>query len=107
MYFNELYTGINERCGEKISKSVLSESLKGLVDELVITRNEDLFYSPLRVQYQLTDKRKELRIIYALIKKWGMKWAKNEKKSNEQCCVVHYLPEIEIKTDFILNLDIT
>ena len=69
MGFNEL-----KRAVRGISAKVLSENLseleaKGLVDRTVYSE------SPIRVEYSLTDKGRELDGIFLSMRVWGEKWA--------------------------------
>ena len=67
-------------------------------------------YIPIRTEYQLTNKGKELRSIYGIIKQWALNWFDEEKSSSTKklnCCVLEILPEIRSKADFVLDLDVT
>lgn len=69
MGFNEL-----KRSVRGISAKVLSENLselesRGLVNRVVYSE------SPIRVEYSLTDKGRELDGIFASMRVWGEKWA--------------------------------
>lgn len=102
MNFNELLTQITDGCGKKITPSVLSVTLKELQDHDLLTKKAHTEYIPVKTEYQLTDKGKELKIIYAIIKQWAMKWYDEEKNGSKiplKCCVIDVLPEIIPKTD--------
>ena len=101
MFFNDLKNGIIEKSNESISNSTLSLTLKELEENNIIYKKIDQFSHPPRSLYNLTDKGKELRIIFALIKQWGTKWSKLENRNNS-CCVVNYLSDIHLKLD-VLN----
>lgn len=99
MYFNELKNGINEKSSEKVSSSAMSQTLKILEDNKVIERIPDPFHPP-RVNYTLTQKGKELRLILAMLKQWTSKWDTSSEIS-VKCCVVEFLPEIKIKLEIL------
>ena len=101
MSFNELKNGISEKSNESITNSTLSQTLKDLEENNILTKEIEPYSHPPHSIYQLTDKGKELRIIFAMLKQWGGKWAEKE-KTQTSCCVVQYLPELELKLD-VLN----
>lgn len=57
----------------KVSAKVLSERLKQLEDEMIIKRN--VFpETPIRIEYELTDKGKSLEPILRALSDWSDKW---------------------------------
>lgn len=69
MGFNEL-----KRAVRGISAKVLSENLTELEHKGLLTRTV-YSESPIRVEYGLTDKGRELDGIFASMRVWGEKWA--------------------------------
>ena len=110
MNFNELLGQLADGCGKKITPSVLSQTLKELESNDLLMKKILTDYIPIRTEYQLTNKGKELRSIYGIIKQWALKWFDEEKLSSTKklnCCVLEILPEIQSKVDFVLDLDVT
>lgn len=66
--FNELRRGVRG-----ISAKVLSESLQHLERKQLVTRRVHS-ESPIRVEYALTDKGRELERLFNDMKAWGEKW---------------------------------
>lgn len=66
--FNELLNSI-----EGISSKTLSESLSELVKNGLVSRKV-YTSSPIRVEYCLTEKGKELRELIQAMRKWGERW---------------------------------
>ena len=107
MNFNELLTQLTDGCGKKITPSVLSQTLKELEDHNLLRKKIFTDYVPIRTEYQLTEKGKELRLIYGIIKQWGLKWIADEKYKDMiklNCCILEILPEIRSKMDLLLDL---
>ncbi|MGQ0534875.1 MAG: winged helix-turn-helix transcriptional regulator [Methanobacteriota archaeon] len=69
MGFNEL-----KRSVRGISSKVLSESLNELITKDLVTRHVHS-ESPIRVEYALTQKGRELESLFHAMKAWGEKWA--------------------------------
>lgn len=67
--FNEL-----KRRVRGISAKVLSESLTDLQERDLVTRTV-YSESPIRVEYDLTEKGRELESLFHAMKAWGEKWA--------------------------------
>ena len=110
MNFNELLSQLADGCGKKITPSVLSQTLKELEVNDLLKKKILTDYIPIRTEYQLTNKGKELRSIYGIIKQWALKWFDEEKSRSTKklnCCVLEILPEIRSKADFVLDLDVT
>lgn len=63
-----------------ISGRVLSERLKDLENEGIVKR---AVYpeTPVRIEYSLTDKGRDLEPLMREIEKWSQKWLESEKKS--------------------------
>lgn len=109
MNFNELLGQLADGYGKKITPSVLSQTLKELEDHDLLRKKILTDYIPIRTEYQLTNKGKELRFIYGIIKQWALKWFDDEKLVNSKklnCCVLDVLPEIRSKADIVLDLDV-
>ena len=109
MNFKELLDLLTNGCGKKITPSVLSQTLKELEEHDLLVKKTLNAYIPIRTEYQLTNKGKELRFIYGIIKEWALKWFKEGQKSNlnvTNCCVLEILPEIKLKTNLVLELPI-
>ena len=109
MNFNELLGQLADGCGKKITPSVLSQTLKELEDHDLLMKKVLTDYIPIRTEYQLTNKGKELRFIYGIIKQWALKWFEEDKIAKSKklnCCVHEILPEIRSKTEIILDLDV-
>ena len=68
MFFNDILDQIADGCGKNITASVLSQSLKDLEAFGLLKKNILADYVPIRTEYQLTNKGKELRVIYGIIK---------------------------------------
>lgn len=106
MNFKDLLDLLTNGCGKKISPSVLSQTLKELGDHDLLVKKTLSDYVPIRTEYQLTNKGKELRLIYGIIKEWALKWFNKEQMINSNvldCCVLEILPEIKSKTDSVLK----
>lgn len=107
MNFNELLHQISNGCGKKITSSVLSQTLKELEEHNLVLKRTLIDYVPIRCEYQLTDKGKELRIIYGMIKQWTFKWFDEEKikySMQKNCWISENLPDIQSKDNLILEL---
>ena len=107
MSFNELLDQLSDRCGKKITASVLSQTLKELEEHNLLSKKIIAEYIPVRTEYQLTTKGKELRIIYGIIKQWATKWFTEERHDDINkftCCVFEVLPEIQSKVNTVLDL---
>ena len=110
MNFNELLGQLTDGCGKKITPSVLSQTLKELEDHDLLLKKVLIDYIPVRTEYQLTNKGKELRFIYGIIKHWALKWFDEEILANSKklnCCVLDVLPEIRSKSDIVLDLAVS
>ncbi|MHA1904575.1 MAG: winged helix-turn-helix transcriptional regulator [Candidatus Thorarchaeota archaeon] len=59
---------------EWISPKVLTQRLRELENEMVLTRNVDATSIPPKVSYQLTAKGDDLREILTMLQQWGMKY---------------------------------
>lgn len=60
---------------EGISQKVLTESLKGLIQDGIVER-KDFHEMPLHVEYSLTERGETLKPILQVMKEWGA-WYKN------------------------------
>lgn len=71
-----------------ITPKVLSERLKELEDEEIITRRVDAAAFPVRTEYTLTESGLEIIEIIRDIKKWALKWkVMNITCGNQDCKV--------------------
>ncbi|MFW9908621.1 MAG: winged helix-turn-helix transcriptional regulator [Candidatus Thorarchaeota archaeon] len=65
-----------------VSPKILSQRLKELVGEGIISRNIDSSEMPLKVTYTLTRKGEDLRGVLTLMQKWGVK---HNQESRKRC----------------------
>lgn len=97
LYFSDLQKQILGNYGEKISARVLSESLKGLETNNVVTRNVHSESMPIRVGYSLTEKGEDFAVIFSALKGWGIKWGGIKvKKCKSFACIHNAVPIIDI-----------
>ncbi|UCE12980.1 MAG: helix-turn-helix transcriptional regulator [Candidatus Heimdallarchaeota archaeon] len=97
LYFSDLLERIEGNYGEKISARVLSEALKMLEESNLITREVVSDEMPVRVKYSLTEKGIDLRVIFGVLKGWGMKWGEiRTKKCRSFSCIHNCVPMIDI-----------
>ena len=109
MYFNELYEELSDGCGKKITPSVLSQILKELEEYNLVSKKILAEYIPVRTEYQITTKGKELCIIYSIIRQWARKWSieeKTEDKKKFSCNVFDVLEEVQSKVNIVFDLSI-
>ena len=107
MNFNELLDQLSDRCGKKITASVFSLILNELEDIILVSKRIIAEYIPIRTEYMLTPKGKELCIIYSLIREWALKWFNEEKKediSKVSCPVFEILQEMQTKASVALKI---
>ena len=98
LYFSELQERIKGNYGESMSARVLSESLKGLENNEVVTRTVHSNTMPIRVGYSLTAKGEDFAVIFSVLKGWGVKWGGIEvKKCRSSACVHNAVPVITIE----------
>jgi DNA-binding HxlR family transcriptional regulator len=71
-----------------ITPKVLSERLKELEDEQIITRKVDATAFPVRTEYTLTESGLEIVDIIRDIKKWALKWKIDNIPCGAQDCRV-------------------
>lgn len=110
MNFNELLGQLSDGCGKKITPSVLSQTLKELEDFNLLKKNVLVDYVPIKTEYKLTNKGKELRVIYGIIKEWALKWFDSKKYLDNKklnCYVLDILPEIKSKSGIVLDISVT
>jgi DNA-binding HxlR family transcriptional regulator len=97
LYFSDLQKQIHGHYGEKISARVLSESLKGLETNGVLTRNVHSEAMPIRVGYSLTEKGEDFAVIFSALKGWGFKWGGiKQKLCKSFACIHNAVPIIDI-----------
>lgn len=106
MNFNELLGQLADGCGKKVTPSVLSQTLKELEEYDLLKKKILTDYIPMRTEYKLTNKGKELRVIYGIIKQWALKWFDKENylTTKLNCYVLDVLPDIKLKTEVVLDL---
>jgi len=71
-----------------ITPKVLSERLKELEEERIITRNVDVTAFPVRTEYTLTESGLEIVEIIRDIKSWALKWKIKNIPCGAQDCKV-------------------
>jgi len=71
-----------------ITPKVLSERLRELEDEGIITRNVDATAFPVRTEYTLTESGLEIVNVIRGIKYWALKWKIDNIPCGEQDCKV-------------------
>lgn len=71
-----------------ITPKVLSERLKELEEEEIITRSVDITAFPVRTEYTLTESGLEIVDIIRSIKTWALKWKIDNIPCGEQDCKV-------------------
>lgn len=96
MAFSELKANLKGKLGESISARVLSETLTDLENRGIIQR-EILQERPVRVNYSLTEKGRDVEVIFGALKGWGIKWDMVKHKKCKSFTCLH---------DAIMVLDI-
>lgn len=71
-----------------ITPKVLSERLKELEDEGILTRNVDATAFPVRSEYTLTESGLEIVDVIRTIKRWALKWKIDNIPCGKQDCGV-------------------
>lgn len=71
-----------------ITQKILSERLKELVEEGLLTKHIDATTFPVKSEYTLTDSGLEIVDIIRNIKKWALKWKIDNIPCGEQDCSV-------------------
>ena len=71
-----------------ITPKVLSERLKELEDEGILTRNVDATAFPVKAEYTLTESGLEIVDVIRGIKRWALKWKIDNIPCGEQDCKV-------------------
>ena len=71
-----------------ITPKVLSERLKELENEEIITRHVDATAFPVQTEYSLTESGLEIIEIIRDIKKWALKWKVDNRTCSNQDCKV-------------------
>ena len=71
-----------------ITPKVLSERLKELEDEGILTRNVDATAFPVKTEYTLTESGLEIVNVIRGIKRWALKWKIDNIPCGEQDCKV-------------------
>lgn len=95
LFFTNLQSRVLDKTGEKISGKVLTDNLRLLEDQGIISRSIDV---DRHVSYSLTEKGKDLEIVLAALKGWAVKWnLEQTKKCSSFSCIHNSVP--------IFNLD--
>lgn len=97
LFFSDLLNRIEGTYGEKISARVLSESLTRLEELNILERAVVSEKMPIRVKYSLTAKGIDLKIVFAILKGWGIKWGDiRQKLCRSFSCIHNTVPMIDI-----------
>ncbi len=72
--FNEIKEELSTSFGKTIHAASLTQSLKRLEKEGIVTREVNAETIPVTVTYQLTEKGKALKEAIDSLKKWGEQW---------------------------------
>ena len=106
LFFSDLLNNIvgqkvkdkqGEPMQEKISARVLSESLSRLEEQGIVNRVVVSDTMPMRVNYSLTEKGNDLKVIFATLKGWGIKYGGiKQKKCKSFSCIHNSVPMIDI-----------
>ena len=96
LYFSELQIRI--RVNHKvISAKALSDNLNILEKNDLIKREVISDSKPVRVKYKLTEKGRDLKIIFGALKGWGIKWGDLESKHcGSVNCLYNSVPALDI-----------
>jgi len=71
-----------------ITPKILSERLKELEEEGILTRNVDATAFPVKTEYTLTESGLEIVGVIRIIKQWALKWKIDNIPCGEQDCKV-------------------
>ena len=97
IYFTDLQKRIRDQYKDSISARVLSECLSLLEQEDIITRTVHTETIPVRVSYALTEKGQDLKIVFGVLKGWGVKWGgANQKVCKNFTCIHNAVALIDI-----------
>ncbi len=94
--FSDLLIRIRGATGKHISARALTDSLDILLRDHLIER-EEIQEKPFRVQYYLTEKGEDLKIVFAALKGLGIKWDSiKHKKCRSFTCFHDAVPILDI-----------
>jgi DNA-binding HxlR family transcriptional regulator len=94
--FSDLLSTIRGMSGKQISARALTDSLEVLIQNGLIER-EIIQEKPFRVHYFLTEKGRDVEVIFAALKGWGIKWEGiRHKKCRSFTCFHNGVPALDI-----------
>ncbi|MFW9914110.1 MAG: winged helix-turn-helix transcriptional regulator [Candidatus Thorarchaeota archaeon] len=94
--FSNLLTKIRGLSGKRISARALTDSLDVLLENQLLER-EIIQERPFRVHYHLTEKGRDVEVIFAALKGWGIKWGGiKHKKCRSFTCFHNGVPSLDI-----------
>ena len=97
-YFSDLQKALINASGKNISGRVLTDTLNDLENEELIKRIVLTEHKPVRVQYTLTEKGKDLEFVFAVLKSWGLRWGgESIKKCKSYTCIHNSVKAINFK----------
>ncbi|MFQ5977242.1 MAG: winged helix-turn-helix transcriptional regulator [Candidatus Heimdallarchaeota archaeon] len=97
LYFSDLLKNVQDKSGQSISAKVLSNSLNILEDHSIVER-EIVQQKPVRVQYSLKEKGKDMEVILGALKGWGVKWGGvKHKKCRSFTCMHNAVQALDIE----------
>ncbi|MFV2016675.1 MAG: winged helix-turn-helix transcriptional regulator, partial [Candidatus Heimdallarchaeota archaeon] len=74
MFFSEIQKNTFDKYGSKISSRVLSDCLQNLESDGLISRTVFNDAIPVRVEYSLTEKGYDFKVVLSALKGWGTKY---------------------------------
>jgi DNA-binding HxlR family transcriptional regulator len=97
LYFSDLLKNVQDKSGQSISAKVLSNSLNILEDQGIVER-EIVNQKPVRVQYFLKEKGKDIEVILGAWKGGGIKWGGvKHKKCRSFTCMHNAVQALDIE----------
>ncbi|HKZ42014.1 MAG TPA: helix-turn-helix domain-containing protein [Candidatus Hodarchaeales archaeon] len=89
IFFSDLQKTIHDKYGRTISGRVLSDGLTLLEQSGIINRKVMADSIPVRVSYSLTEKGSDLKIVFGVLKGWGVKYGDIRQKVCKSFSCVH------------------
>jgi DNA-binding HxlR family transcriptional regulator len=86
-HYSRRFSDLKDSLGE-ITPKILSERLKELEEEGLLTKKIDATSFPVKSEYTLTDSGLEIVDVIRVIKKWALKWKIDNIPCGEQDCKV-------------------
>lgn len=86
-HYTRRFSDLRDTIGE-ITPKILSERLKELEEEGLLTKKIDATSFPVKSEYTLTDSGLEIVDVIRVIKKWALKWKIDNIPCGEQDCKV-------------------